>query len=147
MMGRGERVTRSAPKTFNVAPERATSLGGKPGRREPVVTGTKAARRRLDGRQHLANGVARPGAEAEGLRGLARQETPQRARVRQRAVRDVDVVPDRGAVGGRVVVAQDRERPRAARGRVDGERDEVRLAAPPLADQPARIGSGRVEAS
>ena len=48
-------------------------------------------------------------------------------------VGDVDVVADAGAVGGRVVVAEDGDRLAAALGDLEDERDQVRLGVVALA--------------
>ena len=58
---------------------------------------------------------------------------------------DVDVVAHRGAVGRRVVGAEDRERSPAAVRRLDRQRDEVRLRGVVLADFAVGIGAGGVE--
>ena len=59
-------------------------------------------------------------------------------------VRHVDVVADTGAVRRRVVLAEDREWPSAAHGR-KRQGYQVLLRIVILAEQPVRVGAGRVE--
>ena len=93
-----------------------TSLG----RREHLADGEAARRAEVAGERRAA-ARRRPGA---GIAGDGRLE--QRGQVRVREVGDVDVVADRGTVGRRVVVAEQRQR-RAALRREQDVRDQVRL--------------------
>ena len=58
-------------------------------------------------------------------------------------IADVHVVADAGAVGRRIVVAENVDRRLAAHGREQDERNEVRLGVMALADLAVRIGARR----
>ena len=58
---------------------------------------------------------------------------------------DMDVVALAGAIGRRIVAAEDAERPALVERRLDGERDQVGFGRVRFADVAVAVGAGRVE--
>ena len=113
-----------------------------------------AARRRLPGDRpsdhaahrvdHALHRVCRPSADIVRCRRGAAFERRERPQVRIRQVADVNVVPQAGSVGRRIVLAEHLQR-RAAVGRPNRQRDEMDLGIVVFADLAARVRTGRVE--
>ena len=91
--------------------------------------------------------MASPGAQVEGAAGASIAQVFERADVRFTQVEDMDVIPDRGSVGGWVVGPIDIElRPRA-QGCSKDIRDEVRFGIVVLADDAGLVTIRSREAS
>ena len=119
------------------------------GRRIAFAARRELRRNRLSGntlhrRDHLLHRVAHARAAIQLDAGSALEQIAQRARVRVRQVRHMDVVADGGAIGSGVIRPEDAQR-RAAHGRADGQGDQMSLGIVPFADFAVRIGAGGVE--
>ena len=84
-----------------------------------------------------------PRVDLDGRR--AAREVLERQEVRFGQVDHVDVVANRGAVGRRVVGAEDLQLAPAPQGRLDGERNQVRLRVVIFADFAFRVGPRGIE--
>ena len=131
------------PRPVRARSLEATSLGGSPRATRLLARDDVDAGDPARGLDHLAHRRARRAAEvvdrmAPGLGLLQRED------VRAPEVLDVDVVAHRGPVRRRVVRAEDRDALAFARGRLQHERDQVRLGMMVLAQLTARPGDVEV---
>ena len=125
------------PSSRRILSALATSAGGSPARRGPSFTGDCLARHLFEQCDHFADAVAAADADVVRQAG-SRPDLLQREDVRGGQVIDVDVVADAGAVGRRVVGAEDLDvRALAERG-LEDERDQVRFGVVVLADGAVR---------
>ena len=105
----------------------------------------RTAVRALDRRDHLAHAVSVPVAAVERERLAARAQVVAGEEVCRCEILDVNVVAHAGAVGRRIISAEDRDvRPLADRS-LTGDLRQQRRIARRLSDPPARIRTGDVE--
>ena len=127
-----------------MASEEATRAGGSPARRGRSTIGDRAAGDPPRGVDHLAD-AERPCRCRRCRSAPARLDPLEGAEVGVGQVLDVDVVADAGAVGRRVVGAEDGDVLALAERDLEDERDQVRLGRVVLADRAVVGGAAGVE--
>src|SRR4029453_6373336 len=88
--------------------------------------------------------MCRPSADIVRRRRSAAFERGQRPKMRVSQVADVNVVPEAGAIGGRVILTEYFERRPAVRG-ANGQRNQMDLRIVVFANLSARVGTRGVE--
>ena len=133
------------PSTSRTRSHLATSAGGSPARRGSSRTSSLMPAIFSTLVEHLAHAVAVPVAAVGDQRLAAVAQVVERIQVRGGEILDVDVVAHAGAVGRRVVGAEDRQVGALADRGLAGDLDQQRGLARRLADAALRVGAGDVE--